>query len=219
MKTSTSWDLSNRKCWVGGILLSVDRRAGRYCRSKRASPERPFFIGKGGSFAELTAPKHGYATYPKNGDLMLLPVVFLLKEIYEKGRDYLWPRPELCPRCKVRRPWGHGFVLANFDGYPSCLLLRRYRCPCCGCVIRLKPQGYFERFQSPIETIRAVIHSLVEKIPSRSGGSRTRKAHWLKALERNAMAYLGEPFRDNLLAAFDRLIEMGKIPVSRSTQL
>ena len=147
---------------------------------------------------------------------MILPVVVVLKDIYEKGRDYLWPRPEVCPMCKVRRPWGHGFVLAFFDGFTAGLLLRRYRCPQCGCVIRLKPQGYFDRFQSSIETIRSIIRDLVEKKLHFSGVSRTRKDHWLNALKRKARAYLGDPFQYRLLSAFDRLSEMGKIPVSRS---
>jgi len=147
---------------------------------------------------------------------MILPVAVVLKEIYEKGRDYLWPRPEVCPNCKASRPWGHGFVLAFFDGFRKGLLLRRYRCPRCGCVIRLKPQGYFDRFQSSIETIRAIICDLVEKKPSYSWVSRTRKAHWLKALKRMARAYFGDPFEHRLLAAFDLLMGMGKIPVTRS---
>jgi hypothetical protein len=106
--------------------------------------------------------------------------------------------------------------LAYFDGFTAGLLLRRYRCPHCCCVIRLKPHGYFRRFQSRIETIRSVICDLVEKKPPFSGVSRTRKAHWLKALKRRVRAYFGDPFEHNLLAAFDRLIAMGKIPVSRS---
>jgi hypothetical protein len=169
-----------------------------------------------GVLAELTAPKTRVRDVPPKGELMILSVVVSLKEIYEKGRDYLWPRPEVCPRCKARRPWGHGFVMAYFDGFASGLLLRRYRCPHCGCVIRLKPLGYFERFRSPIETIRAAICGLAEKKPSCSELSRTRKAHWLRALKRKALAYFGDPFRDHLLSAFDRLVEMGKIPVSRS---
>ena len=147
---------------------------------------------------------------------MILPVVVVLKEIYEKGRDYLWPRPEVCPCCRTRRPWGHGFVLAYFDGLAAGVLLRRYRCPQCRCVIRLKPEGYFDRFQSSITTIRAVIRELVEKKLSPSGVPRTRRDHWLKALKRKARAYFGDPFEDRLLSAFDRLVEMGKIPVSRS---
>jgi len=147
---------------------------------------------------------------------MILPVVVVLKEIYEKGRDYLWPRPQACPKCKEARLWGHGFVSACFDGFSSALLLRRYRCPHCGCVIRLKPEGYFRRFQSPIETIRSALRNFIEKKPPPSGISRTRDGHWLKALKRKATACLGDPFRHRLLDAFDRLMAMGKIPVSRS---
>ena len=147
---------------------------------------------------------------------MILPVAVVLKEIYEKGRDYLWPRPEVCPKCKARRPWGHGFVVAYFDGFTAGVLLRRYRCPQCGCVIRLKPQGYFARFQSCIATIRAAIAELLRENRCPRGVFRTRQGHWLKALKRKARAYFGDPFQNHLLAAFDRLAGMGKIPVSRS---
>jgi len=147
---------------------------------------------------------------------MILPVVVLLKDICEKGRDYVWPRPEVCPKCKARRPWGHGFVLAYFDGFTSGVLLRRYRCPHCGCVIRLKPQGYFERFQSSIETIRSTVGDLLRENRCPSGLFRTRQAHWLNALKRKAKAYFGDPFELHLISVFDRLIGMGKVPVSRS---
>ncbi len=147
---------------------------------------------------------------------MILPVVVVLKEIYEKGRDYLWPRPQTCPRCKAGRPWGHGFVLAYFDGLNAGIFLRRYRCSQCGCVIRLKPQGYFKRFQSSVQTIRAAISNRLEKHCCLVTISRTLQAHWLKALKRKTRAYLGDRFQHDLLEAFDRLCEMGKIPVSRS---
>ncbi len=147
---------------------------------------------------------------------MILPVVVVLKDIYEKGRDYVWPRPEVCPKCKERRPWGHGFVMAYFEGFASALFVRRYRCPQCGCVIRLRPQGYFPRFQSSIEAIRSVIEELLKNKRRPSGVCRTRQAHWLGALERKAMAYLGNEWRHDPLAAFGRLIMMGEIPVSRS---
>jgi hypothetical protein len=147
---------------------------------------------------------------------MILPAVVVLKDIYEKGRDYVWPRPEVCPKCKERRPWGHGFVLAYFEGFASALFLRRYRCPQCGCVIRLRPQGHFSRFQSSVEAIRSTLGDLLKNKRRPSGVCRTRQAHWLKALERKAMAYLGGESRHDLLAAFDRLIMMGEIPVSRS---
>ena len=147
---------------------------------------------------------------------MILPVVVVLKEIYEKGRSYLWPRPETCPRRKAGRLWGHGFVPAYFEGLNAGVFLRRYRCPQCGCVIRLKPQGYFDRFQSSIQTIRTAIGHRVKTNRCLGGISRTLQAHWLEALKRKAKAYLGDPFEHDLLEAFDLLCEMGKTPVSRS---
>jgi hypothetical protein len=175
-------------------------------------------LKKGGEFSPNSPPSNTIRVreVPQKGDNMILPVVAVLKEIYEKGRDYLWPRPEVCPNCKARRPWGHGFILAYFDGFTTGLLLRRYRCPRCGCVIRLKPQGYFDRFQSSIQTIRSTICDLVEKRLPSPEVSRTRIGHWLGALKRKAIAYLCDPFELHLLAVFDQLIEMGKIPVSRS---
>ena len=147
---------------------------------------------------------------------MIQPVVAVLKEIYEKGRDYLWPKPKFCPCCKASRLWGHGFVLAYFDGQSGGVYLRRYRCPQCNSVLRLKPAGYFNRFQSSIQDIRASIGHRLNTNCCRGGISRTREGHWFKALKRKAKAYLGDAIGDDLLHAFDRLCQMGKVPVSRS---
>jgi hypothetical protein len=78
---------------------------------------------------------------------MINSVAVKLKKIFEKGRDY--------QACRASCVWGHGFVAACFDGFAICLMLRRYRWPECHCAIRMKPQGYFARFQASIETIRA----------------------------------------------------------------
>lgn len=88
---------------------------------------------------------------------MILAVAALLKEIVDKAKDYPWPKPAQCPRCHRKRLWGHGFVLAWFDECGSSVYLRRYRCPECGCVIKLKPEGYFNRFQASIQAIRTSI--------------------------------------------------------------
>ena len=146
---------------------------------------------------------------------MILPVTVNFKEIEEKGRHYQWIRPDLCLRCKESHLWGHGFVESWFDGYVRALLLRRYRCPVCGCVIKLKPQGYFKRFQAKIERIRFHIARRLKtgKWPGDCSSARCRQ--WLRALKRQTMAYLGIEWMRHLPQAFDRLIEMGKVPVSR----
>jgi hypothetical protein len=141
---------------------------------------------------------------------MILPVVAVLKEIRERGREYLWPKPKICPCCKADRLWGHGLVLAYFDDVREGIFLRRYRCPHCGCVIRLKPTGFFKRFQSPIETIRSSVLRRFDKARSPTMVSRTREAHWVKALERKTKAYLGDSFGGGFREAFDRLCGMGR---------
>jgi hypothetical protein len=112
--------------------------------------------------------------------------------------------------------WGHGFVLAYFDGVATGIYLRRYRCPECCCVIRLRPRGYFSRFQASIETIRSSLCRRLAYGRYPPGLSRSRQRHWLKALVKNTVAYLGHGFKNRLLAAFDRLMSMGKVPVSGS---
>ena len=95
-------------------------------------------------------------------------------------------------------------------------MLRRYRCPVCHRVIRMKPQGYFARFQAGIETIRASVCQRVTTGKYLASVSRSRQQHWLKALKRNVLAYLGDGWRHCLAEAFEHLIEIGRVPVSRS---
>ena len=146
---------------------------------------------------------------------MILPVEVNLKEIEEKGRDYQWIKPQLCLQCRGSHLWGHGFVESWFDGYAGALLLRRYRCPVCGCVIKLKPRGYFKRFQATIEMIYFQIAGRLKsgKWPGDCGTERCR--HWLRALKRQTMGHLGIEWMNQLPQAFDRLIERGKVPVCR----
>ena len=89
------------------------------------------------------------------GDYMIIFFSAVLNEIHLLGREYPWPKPDACPRCNGYRFWGHGFVLACFDGFSHPLCLKRYRCPDCRCVVRLRPKGYFKRFQASIATIRS----------------------------------------------------------------
>jgi hypothetical protein len=147
---------------------------------------------------------------------MIIFVCVNLKKILKKRRKYAWPKPDVCPRCEMGKLWGHGFVLAYFDAVSEGIYLRRYRCPECSCVIRLRPAGYFPRIQASIATIRSSVSKRIGDGRYLAGLSRSRQRHWLKALIKNTMAYLGQGFKDRLLEAFDRLIDMGKAPVSSS---
>ena len=175
--------------------------------------------GKGGPlFAKKPAPiPADRPDWPINqvGEMILtLPVS--LKDICRLGKNFPWPRPDKCPRCGHPRLWAHGFVLAFFDCISGGALLRRWRCPECGGVYRMKPCGYFPRFQARADKIRYSLSTRLTTGFWPPGLSRGRQGHWLRSLKRQAAAWLGIRFLDRLLEAFDLLMAQGRIPVSRS---
>ena len=147
---------------------------------------------------------------------MVIFVDVILKEISQKGRDYPWAKPEICPRCRASHLWGHGFVPAYLEGCSEAVLLRRYRCPLCRCVIRLRPGGFFARFQVSIQTMRSRLSHRLKTGRWPPGLSRSRQGHWLRGLRRKIKAYLGNGWDQALISAFDHFLHEGKIPVSRA---
>jgi hypothetical protein len=103
-----------------------------------------------------------------------------------------------------------------FTGFADALRIRRYRCPECGCIIRLRPSGYYRRHQSLASEIRRVLACRIHSGRWPKGCVRNRARHWLAALKRNARAILPLPEQGDLLAAFDRLCAMGRVPVARA---
>ncbi|MEJ2024453.1 MAG: hypothetical protein P8Y00_05485 [Deltaproteobacteria bacterium] len=146
---------------------------------------------------------------------MIIFVEAKIKDVVFLGRRYAWPRPRLCPRCHDSRVWGHGFVSAYFDGISEGVLLKRYRCPGCGCVMRLRPRGYFPRFQASIARIRFCLSHRLSRGRWPPGLSCSRQRHWLRALRRKIIAYLGDTWNQGIMAAFEFLWRQGMIPVSR----
>jgi hypothetical protein len=146
--------------------------------------------------------------------IMILSVPVKIKDIIELGRNFPWIKPDTCPRCGSIRIWGHGFILAFFDGLFQGVFLRRFRCPDCGCVIRMKPEGYFSRFQAGIETIRNCLENRLQNKRWNPLLSTSRQRHWLNALKRNAFLFFGSG--SGLMTAFEKLVDMGKTPVCRS---
>ena len=151
---------------------------------------------------------------PANLRAMIIFVSVNLKQLLKHERKYPWPRPERCPRCEVSCVWGHGFVLAYFDALSGGVFLRRYRCPQCGCVMRLRPKGFFPRFQAAIATIRSCIQHCLKAGRYLPVLPLSRQRHWLNNLKRNVKAYLGDQWSRGLLAAFDHLASCGYVPVS-----
>jgi hypothetical protein len=80
----------------------------------------------------------------------------------------------------------------------------------------MRPAGYFKKFQASIATILTCIAIRLAYGYWSSDVSRSRQRHWLKALKKKALAFLGLDWMDHLAAALELLIHMGHIPVSRS---
>jgi hypothetical protein len=112
--------------------------------------------------------------------------------------------------------WGHGYVQVCFAGFSHPLEMRRYRCPLCGCVIRLRPKGYFPRIQTDAASIRRILDFRISTGFWPANTSTNRLRHWLVSLKRNAVAILGIAWGIDLIAAFDRLTDMGQVPVRRT---
>jgi hypothetical protein len=147
---------------------------------------------------------------------MILSLCVSIKKIVECGREFAWPKPESCPRCRGDRIWGHGFVGTLFDGFVEQVLMKRWRCPDCRCVMKARPDGYFERFQASMEEIRSSIAYRLKSGRWPPGTSRSRQGHWLRSLRCNVKAHLEDRWVAGLIAGFDRLIEKKIIPVCRS---
>ncbi len=140
-----------------------------------------------------------------------------VKTLVARGRNYPWDRPQQCPKCQSVRLWGHGYVEAYFDeaGNQS-VLLKRYRCPECGLVIRLRPVGYWRRIQATIATVRQCVVERLEKgrWPPQCLSARAR--HWLRGLRRQVRTHLGMSYADKLAEGFSELVNRGVCAVSRA---
>ncbi len=164
----------------------------------------------------LPFSRWGDAPQPESTFLILL-IDLCVKTLARVGRDYPWRRPERCPRCGGVRVWGHGFVGAYFDEAGSeMVFLKRYRCPECRVVIRMRPSGYWRRVQASIAKIRQCLFHRIRKgrWPPRSNPPRQR--YWLRALKRQVRGQLGMSWAEKLEEGFEELLHRGICAVSRS---
>ena len=161
---------------------------------------------------QLSSAKKQGACAPKEFIWMIHFVDVSLKDIFQMGREYPWERPDKCPCCGNWKVWGHGFVSAFFHGFCSAIWLKRYRCPSCGCIIRMRPASHFTRFQSSRHTIRSNLLHRINTGRWPKDSCKPRQRHWLKNLKRQMMAWLD--WKADLIQAFDLLINQGRIPVT-----
>ncbi|CAO0821778.1 hypothetical protein DFAR_2640001 [Desulfarculales bacterium] len=79
---------------------------------------------------------------------------------------------------------------AYFDKVPTAIWLRRFRCPDCRAVIRLRPRGYWNRLQVPVETIRRSLSNKLARGKWDHDQPHPSQRHWLKGLLRQVSLYL-----------------------------
>jgi hypothetical protein len=140
-----------------------------------------------------------------------------VKTLVELGRDYCWQRPEHCPKCQGVRVWGHGYVTAYFDEAGSQgVYLKRYRCPECGVVIRLRPVDYWRRIQATIATVGRCIGDRLEKGRWPPGSNSARGRQWLRGLKRQVRTHLGMSYAERIAEGFLELVRRGVCAVSRA---
>jgi hypothetical protein len=145
---------------------------------------------------------------------MIIWVGVDFKQLLQLGKKYHWQHPSSCPVCSGR-VWGHGFVWRYFAAAADGCWIKRYRCPDCGQVHTLRPEGYWPRcWQGQEETRR----SLEERLATGSwprGMPRQRGGHWLRGLRRQVKKWLG--FEEKIFPdGFEELVMQRIVPVSRS---
>jgi hypothetical protein len=108
-------------------------------------------------------------------------------------------------------------VAAYFDEAGSqSVLLKRYRCPECGVVMRLRPVGYWRRIQATIATVRQCVMERLEKGRWPPGSNPGRGRHWMRGLRRQVRTKLGMGYAERMAEGFLELVRRGVCAVSRA---
>jgi hypothetical protein len=145
-------------------------------------PERSLRRLPSGKNDDTSARHAGITTTVLDG-ILILHFAIELKLLILLGKNYPWPRPDVCPCCGGKHLWGHGYTPRYLDGYPKMLWLKRYRCVDCHSVHTLRPKSHWRRFQAAIAPI---LESLQIKIVENrwvDGLTRQRQQYWLRGFK------------------------------------
>jgi hypothetical protein len=145
---------------------------------------------------------------------LVLHISVDVKQLYELGKKYPWPRPDRCLSCTSRRVWGHGYVPRYFEGYVQPLWVKRLRCPDCGTVYTLRPDLFYRGFRYAIATI---LSSLMMKIANHrwlSHISRQAQHYWYRGLRLQAFRIRSISFPD--MGALQEVMSAGFVPASHA---
>jgi hypothetical protein len=121
---------------------------------------------------------------------MILPYPVNLKEVFEQEKAYRWPRPDGCRKCGGSRIWGHGYVLRYFDGFAEGgMWLKRWRCPDCGSVHTVRPEGYWRGFWAKTEDILLRFKEEIRRGCWLKEVSRQRQQYWWRGLRKQWLLF------------------------------
>ena len=77
---------------------------------------------------------------------MVLSVAVCFQTLIQKGKKYLWQKPQRCPKCGHSDClWGHGYVLRYFEQLCEGIYMKRWRCRLCRTVLTTRPTGFWKR--------------------------------------------------------------------------
>lgn len=114
---------------------------------------------------------------------MVIVVTLRLDDLFREGKDFKWERPSACPKCQGKL-WSHGFTSRIFQGFSGLFWLKRFRCPGCKSVLTPRPEGYWARIQSDIESIFRTLRERLKFYAWPPGTSRQRAGYWLRGFLR-----------------------------------
>jgi len=109
---------------------------------------------------------------------MILFVKITIEELSKNGKNHKWEKC-FCDKCH-RNMWGHGFVMRYFSETCAEIYLKRYRCPKCSTVVTARPEGYWQRIRSSVQSIYEALKSKLSGF-WQAGFPRQRGLHWLKS--------------------------------------
>lgn len=112
---------------------------------------------------------------------MIITMPIDLAQLILLGSSFPWPTLD-CPRCHRPRMWGHGYVGRIFEGVRLTVFVKRYRCPGCGSIVTMRPEGYWPRYQSAISAIYETLLYRVRHFTWPPWTTRQRAGHWLRKL-------------------------------------
>jgi hypothetical protein len=146
---------------------------------------------------------------------LVLHVTVDVKGLFRLGTLYPWPRPSRCRLCGSRRIWGHGYVPRYFEGFILPLWIRRLRCPDCGTVYTLRPDGFVRGFRYSLATIvLSLAETITGKGPVPPRASRQARQYWLRALRFQASRTGNVPYPD--METLNALLARDIVPFTRS---